>query len=89
MEKIAVVSDTGGLQRLVRARELRSLTGHSPQYIYELMAAGKFPKPIKLAGGRAVAWLESELVEWQQARIRARDAKAEKTAKKKAPASAN
>ena len=70
--KTSAVGDTGSLQRLVRANDLQPLTGYSPAYIYELMAAGKFPKPIKLAGGRAVAWLESEIVAWQRDRIAAR-----------------
>ena len=41
-------------------------TGLSSTGIYDLMARDLFPKSIKLAGGKAVAWLESDVVQWQQ-----------------------
>lgn len=41
--------------------------------LYEWMAAGVFPKPIKI-GPRAVAWVAAELEAWEQARIAERDA---------------
>ena len=47
-------------------------TGLPRSTIYELMARGQFPKPIKL-GPRAVGWLESEIAGWQRARIVERD----------------
>jgi len=37
------------------------------------MSLGSFPKSIPL-GGRAVAWLESEVDEWMESRIRQREA---------------
>jgi predicted DNA-binding transcriptional regulator AlpA len=41
-----------------------------------LVHTNKFPKPIKLSpGGRAVGWLESEIAEYQAARIAERDRK--------------
>jgi len=36
------------------------------------MSLGEFPKAIPL-GGRAVAWLESEVDEWMESRIRQRE----------------
>lgn len=33
--------------------------------IYARVANGSFPKPIQLAGGRAVAWDQDELTIWQ------------------------
>jgi prophage regulatory protein len=40
------------------------LTGLSSTGIYDLMNRGLFPKSIKLAGGKAVAWLESDVNAW-------------------------
>jgi len=36
------------------------------------MAAGEFPKPVKL-GPKSVGWLESEIADWQKNRIACRD----------------
>jgi len=41
-------------------------TGLSSTGIYDLMARNLFPKSIKLAGGKAVAWLESDIDQWQK-----------------------
>jgi prophage regulatory protein len=50
--------------RFIRKREVMHLTGLSATGIYDLMARNLFPKSIKLAGGKAVAWLESDVNEW-------------------------
>lgn len=50
--------------RFIRKREVMHLTGLSSTGIYDLMARNLFPKSIKLAGGKAVAWLESDVNEW-------------------------
>jgi prophage regulatory protein len=50
----------------IRKREVMRRTGLSPTGIYDLMARDLFPKSIKLAGGKAVAWLERDVVQWQQ-----------------------
>jgi prophage regulatory protein len=40
--------------------------------MYALIAADQFPKPVKLSeGGRAVAWIESEIDAWIESRITA------------------
>ena len=49
-------------------------TGLSRSTIYDEMSRGRFPLPVKVNGGRAVAWLESEIVAWQAKRIAERDA---------------
>ena len=36
--------------------------------IYRLIAAGQFPRPYSL-GARAVAWLESDIDAWIEARV--------------------
>jgi prophage regulatory protein len=48
-------------ERIVRPPEAEVKTGYSHSTIKRLVRAGKFPKPIRLAGGRAKGWLESDL----------------------------
>ena len=52
--------------RFIRKKEVMHRTGLSSSSIYDLMAKGLFPQKITLAGGKAVAWLESEIDQWQQ-----------------------
>jgi predicted DNA-binding transcriptional regulator AlpA len=42
------------------------ITGMSASGIYDLMNRGLFPKSIKLPGGKSVAWLLSDVEEWQR-----------------------
>ncbi|MDP1649587.1 MAG: AlpA family phage regulatory protein [Rubrivivax sp.] len=49
---------------LMRAPAVRLATGYSRSSIYALMKAGKFPKPVTLAGGGAVAWRSSDVAAW-------------------------
>jgi prophage regulatory protein len=63
------------LNRMYRLRELPQFVGLRRTQIGELIKAGTFPKPIPLSdGGRAVAWLETDLIAWQNSRIAARNA---------------
>ena len=50
----------------IRKKEVMHLTGLPSSTIYDLMARNLFPKSIKLAGGKAVAWLESDIGQWQK-----------------------
>jgi len=60
--------------RLYRQSDVEQFVGLKRSQINELVRTGDFPKPLKLTDrGRAKAWLESELVEWQQRRIALRD----------------
>ena len=62
---------THKLARLQRALEITALRRTA---FYEKVAAGIFPKPIKIdPNGRAVAWIEDELLAIQQRAIEARD----------------
>lgn len=54
--------------KFLRLIEVRNRVPYSRSTIYQLIAQGKFPKPISL-GARAVAWLESDIDEWIAARI--------------------
>jgi prophage regulatory protein len=56
----------------LRLPAVMARTGKSKAGIYQDIAAGTFPAPIKI-GPRASAWVESEIVTWQQARIHARE----------------
>ncbi|ABM17751.1 helix-turn-helix transcriptional regulator [Marinobacter nauticus] len=51
------------LDRMLRRKEVEAITGRSRSAIYEGMAAGTFPKPVKI-GARAVAWPESAIRNW-------------------------
>jgi predicted DNA-binding transcriptional regulator AlpA len=63
------------LNKLYRLRDLPQFVGLRRTQIAELIKAGQFPKPILLSdSGRAVAWLEDDLIAWQNARIAARNA---------------
>lgn len=50
--------------RLYRLAELRPLTGMSRSKTYALMAAGSFPKPMRV--GRTLVWTGTALRQWQQ-----------------------
>ncbi|HLH98718.1 MAG TPA: AlpA family phage regulatory protein [Xanthobacteraceae bacterium] len=58
------------LERIIRKRDLPQYTGLRPTAIDDAIAAGRFPRPIKL-GLRAVGWRECDLLEWQLAGLAA------------------
>ena len=60
------------ITRLLRRPDVENLTGLSRARIYEKMAQGDFPRPVK-TGVRAVAWVESEIADWNRQRIAERD----------------
>jgi len=55
-------------QRILRLRQVCALTGLGRSFIYQLQTDGRFPRRIKL-GGRAVGWLEDEVIKWLSDRI--------------------
>jgi prophage regulatory protein len=59
--------------RFLRIAEVTSITGLPRATIYEMAVKGLFPKQVRLSP-RAVAWLESEISEWQAKRVAERDA---------------
>lgn len=62
------------LHRLIRIKKVTEITGLSKSYIYQLVKQGVFPQSILLiAGGSAVAWLESEVNDWIESRVTARN----------------
>lgn len=55
-------------RRFIKVAEVRGHTTLSTSEIYRRIAAGTFPAPIKL-GAKSVAWIESEVLAWCEARI--------------------
>jgi len=49
--------------RLLRRPEVERLVGLKRSTIYDLMARGEFPRPVRI-GIRAVAWAESDICDW-------------------------
>ena len=58
--------------RILSKRQLKELVLYSPQHVARLEEAGQFPKRVRLGQNR-VGWVESEVLDWLQERIDARD----------------
>ncbi|MVB40035.1 AlpA family transcriptional regulator, partial [Vibrio cholerae] len=54
--------------RLIRFREVLAMTGLSRSSMYRFIEENQLPTQVQL-GGRAVAWVESEVQEWIAQRI--------------------
>lgn len=54
-------------EKYLRRPAVEQLTGLSRTTLYRLMSEGMFPRPVKI-GGRAIAWPESRIAEWQRTR---------------------
>lgn len=59
-----------GTDRILKLPVVTATVGLSRSTIYEKMAAGKFPRPVKL-GDFAVGWRESEIQAWIESLPRA------------------
>jgi prophage regulatory protein len=72
-----VPEDFGGsemTQTFLRIIDVCRVTGLPKAIIYEMIGKGLFPKQVRLSP-RAVGWIDSEVRQWQEARIAERDAK--------------
>lgn len=59
---------------LIRIKQVQQITGLSKSYIYQLCKQNLFPKSVPLIdGGTAVAWVKSEINDFINSRIKARD----------------
>lgn len=70
MTQVAVSSPP----RLLRRREVERMTSLSRSEIYRRLAAGEFPVAVRLGAhpqSKSVAWLESDIVAWIDARVAA------------------
>ncbi len=56
------------MSRFLRRRSVEDRTGLSRSTIYLFVQNGTFPRPVRI-GGRAVAWLESDIDVWIEARL--------------------
>jgi prophage regulatory protein len=61
------------LRRLLLLRAVEDAVGLKKTQIYEAMARGVFPRPINILGGKAVGWIEDEIIDYVEARIALRD----------------
>lgn len=61
--------------KLIRLKDVIDTTGLARSTIYKYIDKGIFPKAVTL-GGRAVAWVESEIQGWILERIAQRDGSA-------------
>lgn len=61
--------------RLIRRPELEAMTGLPKSTLYDYLAAGTFPAPVKLSA-RSVAWRLGEVEAWIESRQSARTPKA-------------
>ena len=75
MTRNAHTPQATGALILERLPSVRARTGLSRSEIYRRVAAGTFPRPVKL-GERASAWCAMEIDSFISARIAERDAKA-------------
>jgi predicted DNA-binding transcriptional regulator AlpA len=51
-------------ERLLRRVEVEQRVGLKTSSIYQKIAKGTFPKPIRLGGTSSVRWRESDINEW-------------------------
>ncbi|MCU6278397.1 helix-turn-helix transcriptional regulator [Enterobacter quasiroggenkampii] len=54
--------------KFVDMRFITELTGQSDKWFYKIIQEGKFPKPVKF--GRSSRWLEREIKEWLEERVK-------------------
>ncbi len=61
--------------KLIKKPEVLELCPFSEPTLYRLIKKGAFPAPVSLTGGRAVAFVEAEVIEWIEERKKERLAK--------------
>jgi prophage regulatory protein len=54
-------------ERIFRRPDVEAIVGLGRSTIYDLMARGLFPRPVRL-GDRAVGWRESDIHKWLESR---------------------
>lgn len=59
------------MHSLIRRPDVEARTGLRRSTIYDLIGEGRFPKPIRIAGTRSVAWVEGEVTQWVKDQIEA------------------
>lgn len=59
------------VMRILSKRQVKELVLYSHQYIARLEKAGQFPKRVQLGPNR-VGWVESEVLDWLEDRLKRR-----------------
>lgn len=54
----------------IRLPEVKRLVGFGTTKIYEMASQGEFPKQVQL-GARSVAWVKSEVLQWNRDKLAA------------------
>lgn len=62
----------GDVKRFLRLPAVIEATGLARSTLYEKIAAGEFPAPVKISP-RLSGWIDREVADWQSARIAERD----------------
>ena len=57
-------------RKILRIGAVEDASGHKKSQIYNLMAKGEFPRPVKISS-QSVGWYEDEVLAWQESRQRA------------------
>lgn len=57
------------LRKLIRIKTVLDRVPVSRSQLYNMIAAGNFPKQIHAGGGQSAFWVESEVEEWIQLQI--------------------
>ena len=63
------------MTKVLKAKQVAEEINVSVPQVYKLVSLGRFPKPIKL-GERGSGWLTSEIDDWLQSKVDARDEEA-------------
>ena len=53
------------IDRLLRRQEVQHLIGLSKSTLYEMIAGGRFPRPVRIST-HAVRWRTSDIAAWQK-----------------------
>jgi predicted DNA-binding transcriptional regulator AlpA len=63
------------MRKLLSKSEVARIVGYHPESMMRMVRAGGFPAPIRMgeAANAPARWLESEVEEWLDQRISARD----------------
>lgn len=62
-------------EKILRRKEVESITGLARSTIYAMVKTGAFPAPVQLGNGHAVGWVASEVSAWIQDKMQARKLK--------------
>ncbi len=57
--------------RFIKLPKVEATTSLKKPTIYRMIKEGKFPRPVKL-NKRSVAWVECEVLDWQEKKMAAR-----------------